>query len=332
MADQVFVEIFEDCLRRLAAGDTIESCLQRYPDADGNLRALLELTRSVRKIGFPSSEVMEAQARVHAKVQQAAVQRAAQIRRRKRMQFLSLLITLGIVAFFVVNRVMDRNNVSPSLVDTSAPGLTQTVTETSTPTDTAAPTRTLSPTPTATETSTPTDTAAPTRTLSPTPTATETSTPTATETSTPTDTAAPTRTLSPTPTATETSTPTATAAASRTPTRLPSRTPDPADCRTAPSSTWITYVVLPGDTLWSLATRTGSTTEILVEANCLDNPRLLRAGTILFLPKIPATPLPGNPIPAGDGGSDNGSSGGAAPSPDNYSSEDDDDNEGDEED
>lgn len=45
MADQVFVEIFEDCLRRLAAGDTIESCLQRYPDADGNLRALLELTR-----------------------------------------------------------------------------------------------------------------------------------------------------------------------------------------------------------------------------------------------------------------------------------------------
>jgi hypothetical protein len=72
-----------------------------------------------------------------------------------------------------------------------------------------------------------------------------------------------------------------------------------------------------------LATRTGSTTEILAEANCLDNPRLLRAGTILFLPKTPATPLPGNQIPASDGGSDNGSSGGAAPAPDNNSGEDD---------
>jgi LysM repeat protein len=64
---------------------------------------------------------------------------------------------------------------------------------------------------------------------------------------------------------------------------------------------WVSYVVRRGDTLFSLAIRTGTTVDRVLLANCLTFEDRIFYGTTLFLPRLPAvtsTPRPtSTPVP-----------------------------------
>lgn len=49
---------------------------------------------------------------------------------------------------------------------------------------------------------------------------------------------------------------------------------------------WMPYVVVEGDTFFSLAQRTGTTVEALLEGNCLANGSTLNAGQTLLVPQM----------------------------------------------
>lgn len=67
----------------------------------------------------------------------------------------------------------------------------------------------------------------------------------------------------------------------------------PAAC--TPQSDWETYTVQPGDTLTAIASRTNSTVDELVAANCLDDADNIRRGQDLFVPVLPGAPQAGTP-------------------------------------
>ena len=61
-----------------------------------------------------------------------------------------------------------------------------------------------------------------------------------------------------------------------------------------PNTTWPLYSVQQGDTLGTIAQRTGTTTDVLVSANCLTNPDVISVGQALRVPQIPvASPVVG---------------------------------------
>ena len=120
------------------------------------------------------------------------------------------------------------------------------------------------------------------------PTATQPPEPT-TETATPTQTATPTAT----PTATATPTPTPTSTPAVTPTHTPTSTPSPTvtltrtpECIRYRPYGWVSYVVQRGNTLYSLARRSGTTVAQIQRVNCLPDTRI-RTGEWLWLPPIP---------------------------------------------
>ncbi len=48
-----------------------------------------------------------------------------------------------------------------------------------------------------------------------------------------------------------------------------------------------TYVVQPGDTLYSIAVRFGVSLQALIEANRIEDPNQLQAGQVLVIPRSP---------------------------------------------
>lgn len=69
----------------------------------------------------------------------------------------------------------------------------------------------------------------------------------------------------------------------------------PANCAPAQPAGWISYTVQRGDTLSSIAARSGSSVQELTAINCIVNPRIIRAGTVLFVPRTPSpAPAVGN--------------------------------------
>jgi LysM repeat protein len=88
---------------------------------------------------------------------------------------------------------------------------------------------------------------------------------------------------------------TATAAPSPTPTLPatlpadPAGNPSPTVC--GPPAGWVIYIIQPGDTLFALAQRTGTTVAAIQLANCLPNTTIY-SGTGLYLPASPATVTP----------------------------------------
>ncbi len=103
------------------------------------------------------------------------------------------------------------------------------------------------------------------------------------------------------------------------PTRGPQATTAPPSC--TPRTDWPQYTVQSGDTLYSIATRTDSTAEVLQAANCLSDPNKIFEGQELRVPQQPATqdttptaapaatqspffptPTPGTGAPADTGG------------------------------
>ncbi len=162
----------------------------------------------------------------------------------------------------------------------------------------------------------------------------ETATPTATHTATATET--PSQTPTPTPTATVSATPSPTGTSSPTPSNTPPQTLTPAmvaptGCVPTAPEGWIEYNIRQGDTLSALAANTGTTVDELLDVNCIDDPRSLRVGQELLLPRQPTTPQPS------DGGDSSGSGGSGGNDDDNNdddndNNDDDDDNNDDDDD
>ncbi len=51
------------------------------------------------------------------------------------------------------------------------------------------------------------------------------------------------------------------------------------------------YVVQPGDTLWSIASRFGTSVQAIMQANGLTNPNYIYVGLTIYIP-IPGPPFP----------------------------------------
>jgi len=77
------------------------------------------------------------------------------------------------------------------------------------------------------------------------------------------------------------------ASASPTPAGPPASAPT---CAPVPPD-WVVYTVQSGDTLWGLATRTGTTMVMIESVNCLSS-RTIEVGQQLYLPMLPATVTP----------------------------------------
>ena len=87
-------------------------------------------------------------------------------------------------------------------------------------------------------------------------------------------------------------TPTPTSTLTPTPTHTPSPSPTP-----TPTATPITYQIQPGDTLVDIAALYGTTVDLLVETNNIDNRHQIDVGQVLLIPTaIPPTPT-ATPIP-----------------------------------
>ncbi len=74
------------------------------------------------------------------------------------------------------------------------------------------------------------------------------------------------------------------------PTELPRTTSTDEASFCPPPPNWFVYVTEAGDTLRDLADRTGSSVGELALANCLQNPRAIYAGLVIYLPRQPITP------------------------------------------
>lgn len=86
--------------------------------------------------------------------------------------------------------------------------------------------------------------------------------------------------------------------ATSTPVAPPTFTPAPTLAPTAACvrpDGWITYTIPSGSTLRSLARATGTDSEILARVNCLSNPDYIRAGSSIFLPRMPVI-APAQPV------------------------------------
>lgn len=166
--------------------------------------------------------------------------------------------------------------VVPSMTENQTPTITPTPTPTPTVTATAAVTATPPPTLTMSPTATPTSTT--TLTASPTATLTSTTTPTASPTATPTSTASPTLSMA------------APRDSGILPTPTPFATRVTANCVIPPG--WESYTVKRGNTLFAIALAVDSTVGELRDANCLENVDTLYAGTRLYVPRLPAEPIP----------------------------------------
>lgn len=94
---------------------------------------------------------------------------------------------------------------------------------------------------------------------------------------TPTETASVTLTNTPTPTATST---------------RPAALPVGQNPSCTPRADWSIYVVVRGDTLAHIASRSGSTVNALVAANCLPNANRIEVGQQLRVPNMPAVTVP----------------------------------------
>lgn len=134
----------------------------------------------------------------------------------------------------------------------------------------------------------------------------ETATPTATHTATATET--PSQTPTTTPTVSATPTATGTPSPAPTDTLPPSLTPAmvaPTGCVPTAPDGWIEYNIRQGDTISALAANTGTNVDELLDVNCIDDPRGLRVGQELLLPRQPSAPQPTDDGDnSGSGGSD----------------------------
>jgi hypothetical protein len=213
MAQQSLIDAFDDCMNRIANGQTLEACLHQYPYYVDQLRPLVEAGMAFRQIRVPQDELLEDQALVWQQIIQAMPVSISRRRRGYRIGLLAailLLLLLLTATWFVLTRPdlpPDDSNIVVPITESVMPTLSASPSAIHSATPTPIPT-TWTPTVTVTITATRT----PTATWTATPTGTETRVPTATSTSTLTRTMTPTRTNiatrshTPSPTASQTAT------------------------------------------------------------------------------------------------------------------------------
>jgi hypothetical protein len=164
MAEQPLIEIFNDCLERLAQGLSPDECLALYPAYAHELRPLLETAQIARQMPFPLHEQQEDQEAVWARLEEVLALPMPRIQPAPRRQrwfpktlAAGLLIGLVSVTMALGYIFVIRPTLEPT--PTSTPTATSTAAPTNTPTATATlthtPSATLTPTATATLTSTP---------------------------------------------------------------------------------------------------------------------------------------------------------------------------------
>lgn len=78
-----------------------------------------------------------------------------------------------------------------------------------------------------------------------------------------------------------------------TPTPTATHTPPPNACN--PRTIWPVYTVIAGDTLARIASLTGSTVAELTQANCRTDANRIEVGQQLYVPQMPAPPIPSQP-------------------------------------
>lgn len=158
MGSRDFYDIFNECVDRMAAGQSLEACLRLYPAEATRLRPLLEAGGLVRRLLPEAAEIRTDQAMVWGRIE-PRLDRQRLNRRRKpgigRLLLAAALLT-GLLggAYFALNRPQQDTNLIEPLVTTSP-----THTYTATPTFTFTPTLTHTPSPM--PSATPSDTPSP---------------------------------------------------------------------------------------------------------------------------------------------------------------------------
>jgi hypothetical protein len=100
MSNVDLVNIFHDCLEKLAAGEGIEASIRDFPQYANVLRSMLETSLIVQRIRVSSAETAEAQARVRHRFDEAL--RAAPIRRVYPVRRLVTLAASLLIVFLIV--------------------------------------------------------------------------------------------------------------------------------------------------------------------------------------------------------------------------------------
>jgi LysM repeat protein len=100
MVDREISEAFNDCLERINAGQSVDSCLRLYPQYAAILRPMLETGQVIRRMLPPQVEVSTAQARARVKFQAAL--RSTPQRRPTPLPRLLPLAAAFLIAIFVV--------------------------------------------------------------------------------------------------------------------------------------------------------------------------------------------------------------------------------------
>jgi hypothetical protein len=86
MAESPLIDIFDLCVERLAAGETVEDCLRDYPEHAAELRSLLETGFLVFQAQADTTEEQRAQAQTRSRIEEALQTDFAPTRGKKRMQ------------------------------------------------------------------------------------------------------------------------------------------------------------------------------------------------------------------------------------------------------
>ncbi|MCA9912376.1 MAG: LysM peptidoglycan-binding domain-containing protein, partial [Anaerolineae bacterium] len=286
MAEDRFLDILNDCIDRLAAGQSIEDCVQAYPEFADQLRLYLTVGQLPRRAHVPDAEVAQVRSRVREQLDDLLDTWDGTTPPRPFMPWLFVFIlALGIPALlFLGSRVLNPAT-SPEVTEenievTAEVLLSVTATLTALPTEDLIEPVLMTETSTMTATSSPTQSRTPRSTASPTVIASATLTATDTATRTATATPLPTMTSSPTEAPTNTAIPTETS--------IPVTAEDGVCVLSAPEG-WVQYQVRNGDTLSGLAATTGSTIEELRRVNCLENVRFIVVRQTLLLPYEPIT-------------------------------------------
>jgi LysM repeat protein len=100
MAETQLMNALDDSINRLAAGQTIEDCLRRYPQYAIDLRTMLEVGAVVRRSRLSQSEIQQAQDRVRYRIAQAAEMPRPRAQNRQRLSLLPLVA--GLVLVFMI--------------------------------------------------------------------------------------------------------------------------------------------------------------------------------------------------------------------------------------